>query len=274
MHTLAQLLKEAGHDVRGVGRPEMYPPMSDQLRASGVPLFTGFGAANLDWGPDKVVVGNVCRRDHVEVVAAQARNLPLTSFPAVLEEAFLAERHSIVVAGTHGKTTTTSLLAFTLVDARRDPQGFLVGGVPRNFGRGYRVGHGTDFVVEGDEYDSAFFDKGSKFFHYHPRTAVLTSVEMDHADIFRRSRRWKRRSSSSSSSFPPTGCCSSPRRRRARSTSRSARRVETYAVGERGAAAGSTGPTWHAQVAQPDADPFHRDPSRRADRPLRRRAGR
>src|SRR5262249_36460420 len=115
----------------------VYPPMSEQLRALRVPVFEGFRAENLDWGPDKVVVGNVNRRDHVEVVAAQERGLELTSFPAVLEELFLAQRHSVVVAGTHGKTTTTALLTWILVDSGRDPS-FLVGGVPQNFGRGYR----------------------------------------------------------------------------------------------------------------------------------------
>ncbi len=253
MGALAGLLKEAGHDVRG-SDAEMYPPMSDQLKVLEVPLFVGFAAANLDWGPDKVVVGNVCRRDHVEVVAAQARNLPLTSFPAVLEEAFLAERHSIVVAGTHGKTTTTSLLAFVLVDAGRDP-GFLVGGVPQNFGRGYRVGHGADFVVEGDEYDSAFFDKGSKFFHYHPRTAVLTSVEMDHADIFPSFAAVEAAFVKFVQLIPEDGlllvAASSAG---ALEVARSARcRVETYTVGERGAAlpgAPTGGPTWRADVEE------------------------
>src|SRR5262249_9712519 len=172
MGALAGLLKAAGHDVRG-SDDHVYPPMSDQLRALGVPVFEGFRPENLDWGPDQVVVGNVNRRDHVEVVAASHRGLALTSFPAVLEEQFLAERHSVVVAATHGKTTPTAILAFLLYDAGRDPS-FLVGGVPQNFGRGYRLGKGPHFVVEGDEYDSAFFDKGSKFFHYRPRTAVLT----------------------------------------------------------------------------------------------------
>src|SRR3990170_4622739 len=132
MGSLAGLLGAAGHEVRGSDE-KMYPPMSDQLAALGVPVAEGFRAENLDWGPDRVVVGNVCTKDHVEVVAAQARGLPLTSFPAVLEELFLADRHPVVVAGTHGKTTMASLLAHALVDAGRDPS-FLVGGVPHNFG--------------------------------------------------------------------------------------------------------------------------------------------
>jgi UDP-N-acetylmuramate: L-alanyl-gamma-D-glutamyl-meso-diaminopimelate ligase len=183
MGALAGLLKAAGHDVRG-SDSHPYPPMSDQLRALGVPIFEGFAAENLDWGPEEVVVGNVNRKDHVEVVAAQARGIKLASMPSALGEHFLAgDRHNVVVAGTHGKTTTTSLLAWVLHDAGRDPS-FLVGGVPANLGQGYRVGGGPHFVIEGDEYDSAFFDKGSKFLHYRPRTAILTSIELDHVDIF------------------------------------------------------------------------------------------
>ena len=129
------------------------------------------------------MVGNVCRKDHVEVVAANDPGIPLTSFPALLSDLFLADAHSIVVAGTHGKTTTSSLMAHILTEAGRDPS-FLIGGVPLNFRQSWRLGRGPDFVVEGDEYDTAFFDKGSKFFHYRPRTVILTSVEYDHADIF------------------------------------------------------------------------------------------
>jgi UDP-N-acetylmuramate: L-alanyl-gamma-D-glutamyl-meso-diaminopimelate ligase len=183
MGSLAGLLKEAGHDVRGSDE-HVYPPMSTQLEQQKILLFDGFRGENLDWGPERVVVGNMCRRDHVEVVAAQQRGLPLTSFPALLEELFLVARHAFVVAGTHGKTTTASLAALVLSDAGRKP-GFLIGGVPQGLSRSFAAGAAeAPFVVEGDEYDSAFFDKGSKFFHYRPRTAILTSVELDHVDIF------------------------------------------------------------------------------------------
>ncbi len=183
MGALAGLLKASGHDVRG-SDSDVYPPMSTQLAEQGIAVMTGYGEANLGWGPDVVVVGNVCSKDHVEVVAAQAKGFRLTSFPALLEELYLTEHPAVVVAGTHGKTTTASLASFVFTDAGLDPS-FVVGGIPTNFGRSWRFGKpGGPFVIEGDEYDTAFFDKGSKFFHYRPRYAILTSVELDHIDIF------------------------------------------------------------------------------------------
>jgi UDP-N-acetylmuramate: L-alanyl-gamma-D-glutamyl-meso-diaminopimelate ligase len=182
MGAVAGLLASAGHEVRG-SDTELYPPMSDQLASLDIPVFVGYAAANLDWGPDLVVVGNVHGKDHVEVTAAQERDLAMTSFPAVLGEQFLAARQSIVVAGTHGKTTTSALLAHILVEAGRDPS-FFIGGVPIAHGSGWRLGGGDEFVVEGDEYDTAFFDKGPKFLHYRPKVAILTSIELDHVDIF------------------------------------------------------------------------------------------
>ena len=181
MGAAAGLLKAAGHDVRG-SDTVVYPPMSEQLAALAVPVMIPYAAENLDWDPDYVVVGNVHGRDQVEVAAATARGLKLTSFPSVIGDQLLPGKTSIVVSGTHGKTTTTSLLGHMLLEAGRDPSLF-VGGVPVGLGQGWRLGQGP-FVIEGDEYDTAFFDKGSKFLHYRPSIAILTSIELDHVDIF------------------------------------------------------------------------------------------
>jgi UDP-N-acetylmuramate: L-alanyl-gamma-D-glutamyl-meso-diaminopimelate ligase len=183
MGSLAGLLKAAGHDVRG-SDTDVYPPMSTQLAEQGIEVMNGYRPEHLDWKPDVVVVGNIATKDHVEVKAAQERGLKMTSFPALLEDLFLRDGHAVVVSGTHGKTTTSSLASFVLTAAGKQPS-FLVGGVPQNFGRSWQLGKPQGlFVVEGDEYDTAFFDKGSKFFHYQPKTAILTSVELDHVDIF------------------------------------------------------------------------------------------
>lgn len=181
MGAVAGLLAAAGHDVRG-SDAAVYSPMSEQLAALGVPLMMPYAAHNLDWAPDVVVVGNVHTKNHVEVLAAQERGIRLTSFPAAISDLLLPGKTSIVVAGTHGKTTTTSLLGHILEQAGRDPN-LLVGGVPIGLGQGWRAGAGP-FVIEGDEYDTAFFDKGSKFLHYKPNIAILTSIELDHVDIF------------------------------------------------------------------------------------------
>lgn len=182
MGALANLLKQAGHDVRG-SDTQLYPPMSTQLEEAGITVLPGFHAKNLDWGPDRVVVGNICSRDHVEVVAAGKLQIPLESFPSLLAATLLDKRRSLVVTGTHGKTTTSSLLAWLLQSAGADPS-FLIGGIPMNIGSGAHLGTGEAIVLEGDEYDTAFFDKGSKFLHYRPTRAILTGIEFDHADIF------------------------------------------------------------------------------------------
>ena len=182
MGGLARLLKDAGHDVRG-SDTDVYPPMSDQLAAAGIPVLLGYDPEHLQWEPDAVVVGNVCKADHPEVRAARERGIELESFPSMLARALLPERESIVVAGTHGKTTTTAITAWLLRAAGLDPS-FLIGGVPLNLGSGAHLGKGKALILEGDEYDTAFFDKKSKFLHYQPKRAILTSVEYDHVDIF------------------------------------------------------------------------------------------
>ena len=184
MGSFAGMLKAAGYEVTGSDE-NVYPPMSDQLKAWGIQALAPYAPSNLDAArPDLVIIGNVIRRVNPEATEVRARRLPQMSFPAALGALFLKQRHSVVVAGTHGKTTTSSLMGHVLADAGRDPS-FLVGGVTLNYSGNYRVGQGAHFVVEGDEYDTAYFDKGPKFLHYQPRTAILTSVELDHADIYR-----------------------------------------------------------------------------------------
>ena len=190
MGGVAALAREAGHRVTGCDAG-VYPPMSDQLRALGIELIEGFGADQMALAPDVFVVGNVVSRARLPsgepkfplMEAILDTGAPYTSGPQWLAEHVLQGRHVLAVAGTHGKTTTTSMLAWILERGGKAP-GFLVGGVPLDFGVSARLGEGTAFVIEADEYDTAFFDKRSKFVHYRPRTALLNNLEFDHADIF------------------------------------------------------------------------------------------
>ena len=190
MGGLAALAREAGHWVTGCDAG-VYPPMSDQLRALGIELIEGFDADQMALQPDMYVIGNVVSRARLAdgspkfplMEAILEAGTPYTSGPQWLSEHVLQGKHVLAVAGTHGKTTTTSMLAWVLEQAGLQP-GFLVGGVPLNFGVSARLGGGKYFVIEADEYDTAFFDKRSKFVHYHPRTAILNNLEYDHADIF------------------------------------------------------------------------------------------
>jgi UDP-N-acetylmuramate: L-alanyl-gamma-D-glutamyl-meso-diaminopimelate ligase len=182
MGSLAAMLQEAGYQVQGSDE-NVYPPMSTFLSSRGITIKEGYGSENLEPPPDLVVVGNVIRRDNPEAVATLESGLSYCSMPQALHRFFLNSSQSVVAAGTHGKTTTAALLVWLLTVAGMDP-GCLVGGLLANFHQSYRLGKGTYFVVEGDEYDTAFFDKGPKFLHYQPKICILTSVEFDHADIF------------------------------------------------------------------------------------------
>lgn len=183
MGSLAQLFDEAGYNVRGSDEAA-YPPMSTQLNARGIPVLEGYDAAHLDPAPDLTVVGNACTPTHPEAAYAREQGLVQQSFPEALGHTFLTDdRRSIVVAGTHGKTTTTSLLTHTLRAAEADP-GYLIGGVLKSTGKSAHLGTDQPFVIEGDEYNSAYFDDRPKFMHYRPDKAIVTSLEFDHADVF------------------------------------------------------------------------------------------
>jgi UDP-N-acetylmuramate: L-alanyl-gamma-D-glutamyl-meso-diaminopimelate ligase len=182
MAPLAGMLRESGYAVTG-SDSGVYPPASTLLEKLGIPYFDAFDAAHLADTPDLVVVGNVIARGNPELEEVLDRKIPYRSLPEMLEEVFLPGRHSIVVSGTHGKTTTTAMLAWIFETAGRKPN-FLVGGVAENFGKSYGLGGGPDFILEGDEYETAFWDRGPKFFHYHPDDLIVTSLEYDHADIY------------------------------------------------------------------------------------------
>jgi UDP-N-acetylmuramate: L-alanyl-gamma-D-glutamyl-meso-diaminopimelate ligase len=183
MASLAGMLKQRGFTVSG-SDAAAYPPMSDFLSSLGIEIRQPYSEANLDPRPDLVIVGNAISRGNVELERVLDERIPFASLPQVLYEEFLVGREPIVVAGTHGKTTTTSMLSWIFEVAGKSPS-FLIGGIAENFGRSFGLGDGQQFLLEGDEYDTAFFDKGPKFLHYFPDAAILTSVEFDHADIYK-----------------------------------------------------------------------------------------
>ncbi|MDO9263512.1 MAG: UDP-N-acetylmuramate:L-alanyl-gamma-D-glutamyl-meso-diaminopimelate ligase [Desulfosalsimonadaceae bacterium] len=182
MGALACMLKDLGYTVTG-SDANVYPPMSTFLISKGVSIFEGFDQTHLDYGPDLVVVGNAVRKDNPEAVHTMNMGLHYCSMPQALNHFVVGDKKALVVAGTHGKTTTSAMLAWILQVAGLDPS-FMIGGILQNFDGNYRLGKGGYVVLEGDEYDTAFFDKGSKFLHFDPYVAILTSVEFDHADIF------------------------------------------------------------------------------------------
>ena len=183
MASLAGLLQDRGFKVTGSDQ-NVYPPMSTQLEKIGIKIMEGYKRENLSPKPDLVIVGNVISLQYDEAKALVESDIPFTSLPSAMGELVIDKRHSIVVAGTHGKTTTTSLMSWVTDQLGLQP-GFMIGGIPKNFDLSYRVPKGDWFVIEGDEYDTAFFDKVPKFTHYRPKSVILTSVEFDHADIYR-----------------------------------------------------------------------------------------
>ncbi len=183
MASLAGLFKGMGHQVRGSDQ-NIYPPMSTQLEALNIPILSGYSADNLKPRPDLVVVGNVITQSNPEAQALLVSDIPYTSLPKAMGEYVIDQRESVVVAGTHGKTTTTAMMA-AIADECMPGSGFMVGGIPLNHSLSFRPPQNNWFVIEGDEYDTAFFDKVPKFLHYRPKHVILTSVEFDHADIYR-----------------------------------------------------------------------------------------
>src|SRR5438309_635095 len=183
MASLAGMLAEHGFRVTG-SDAAAYPPMSDFLKSLGIPVLQPFAVHNLNPAPDLVVVGNAISRGNIELEHVLDQRIPFCSLPQLLHDEFLRGKEVLVVAGTHGKTTTTSMLSWIFEVARTKPS-FLIGGIAENFGRSFQLGSGKYFILEGDEYDTAFFDKGPKFLHYFPDAVILTSVEFDHADIYK-----------------------------------------------------------------------------------------
>ena len=183
MASLAGMLKDQGYLITGSDQ-NVYPPMSLFLESLDIPVFCSYKPEHLHPGPDLVIVGNVVTKENQEAVELSHLKLPYLSFPQALRQLALKDKRSIVISGTHGKTTTSALTAWILEKAGMDP-GFMIGGMPLNFEKNFKLGNGPYFVIEGDEYDTAFFDKGPKFLHYNPWATILTSIEFDHADIYR-----------------------------------------------------------------------------------------
>jgi UDP-N-acetylmuramate: L-alanyl-gamma-D-glutamyl-meso-diaminopimelate ligase len=183
MASLAGMLQQRGYEVGGSDE-HVYPPMSTYLESLGIPVLEGYTKQHLEtFRPDLVVIGNAAANTNVEAAATVELDLPYTSMPEAIYELFIKGKHSIVVTGTHGKTSTTSLMAWLLEAAGRDPS-MVVGGIPLNFNNNFKLGDGADFVIEGDEYNTAFFDKGPKFAHYRANTLIVNNIEFDHADIY------------------------------------------------------------------------------------------
>jgi len=183
MGALASMLKDMGFEVTGSDR-KIYPPMSSFLAQKGIKIADGFNGKNITYDTDLVVVGNAVSKDNIEVIETDKMGLSFCSMPQILNRFVAAGKKPVIITGTHGKTTASSILAWILYKARLDPT-FMIGGLLKNFDSNYRLGKGEHIIIEGDEYDTAFFDKGPKFLHYNPYIAVLTSVEFDHADIFK-----------------------------------------------------------------------------------------
>ncbi len=183
MASLAGLLKQAGYKVTGSDQ-NVYPPMSTQLESIGISIQDGYRAENLKPKPDYVIVGNVVRKDNPEAIALRELQIPYTSLASAIGEFFLQDKKSIVIAGTHGKSTSTSMMAWVLEEMQQNPS-FLVGAIAKNFSSSFAYQKGPYFVIEGDEYDTAYFDKVPKFVHYKPYYTILNSIEFDHADIYR-----------------------------------------------------------------------------------------
>jgi len=232
MGSLARLLVEKGFRVTGSDE-KLYSPMSDQLSELKIRIYEGYAPSNLSGRPDLVIIGNVITKMNPEAQEVLRLGIPYRSMPQAVAEFFLKDRTSIVVAGTHGKTTTSALLAWLLSSAGEDPC-FLIGGVAKNFEKSAHIGNGHVFIIEGDEYDTAFFDKGPKFLHYVPRVILLTSIEFDHADIYRDLNHIKESFRKLVALLPPDGllvCCNDDENVR-EVTKKSGGRVVTYGLKE------------------------------------------